>query len=108
MLELINTPISALMPNPNDARTHSKKQLRQIAKSIKQFGFVNPNLSDEHGLIIARHGRFERFVAGISRAGKHQQIIVLTCRLRTFGPLGGHILRVHAKSEGVAPLRLSA
>jgi hypothetical protein len=33
---------------------------------------------------------------------------VLTCRLRTFGPLGGHILRVHANSECAPPLRLSA
>jgi hypothetical protein len=30
----------------------------------------------------------------LCRAGKYQQIIVLTCRLRSFEPLGGHALRV--------------
>jgi uncharacterized protein YhaN len=30
----------------------------------------------------------------LSRAGKHQQIIVLTCRLRSFAPLGGHKLQL--------------
>jgi hypothetical protein len=32
----------------------------------------------------------------LSRAGKNQQIIVLTCRLRSFEPLGGHALRIQA------------
>jgi uncharacterized protein YhaN len=35
----------------------------------------------------------------LSRAGKHQQIIVFTCRLRTFAPLGGHTLRVQMDGE---------
>jgi len=36
-------------------------------------------------------------------AGKHQQIIVLTCRLRSFGPLGGHTLRIRTDQDcGVA------
>jgi hypothetical protein len=35
----------------------------------------------------------------LSRGGKHQQIIVLTCRLRSFGSLGGRTLRL---SDAVA------
>ena len=35
-------PISKLKHYTNNARTHSKKQIRQIAESIKTFGFVNP------------------------------------------------------------------
>jgi hypothetical protein len=35
----------------------------------------------------------------LSRAGKYQQIIVLTCRLRSFAPLGGHTLRVQMDGE---------
>jgi DNA modification methylase len=50
-------PIEALKPYPGNARTHSKKQLRQIAKSIEQFGFCNPVLVDDQGQIIAGHGR---------------------------------------------------
>jgi ParB-like chromosome segregation protein Spo0J len=32
----------ALKPNPRNARTHSKKQIRQIAKSIETYGFTVP------------------------------------------------------------------
>lgn len=42
-----------------NARTHSKKQLRQLQKSIKVFGFTNPVLIDEGGTILAGHGRVE-------------------------------------------------
>ena len=53
------TPISELRPHPNNARTHSRKQIRQIAKSIEQFGFCNPVLVDDAKQIIAGHGRVE-------------------------------------------------
>jgi hypothetical protein len=59
MLETISTPIAKLKPNPRNARTHSKKQLRQIADSIRQFGFVNPIIADENGVVIAGHGRLQ-------------------------------------------------
>src|SRR5437763_398218 len=49
--------IDALKPNVRNARTHSKKQLRQIADSIAGFGFVVPILIDDDGVIIAGHGR---------------------------------------------------
>jgi ParB-like chromosome segregation protein Spo0J len=39
-------PVSALKPNPRNARTHSEKQIHQIAQSIKEFGFLNPVLID--------------------------------------------------------------
>ena len=40
-----------------NARTHSKKQLRQIADSIERFGFTNPVLIDRENRILAGHGR---------------------------------------------------
>ena len=40
-------------------RTHSPKQIRQIAASIEEFGFVNPVLIDGSNGIIAGHGRVE-------------------------------------------------
>jgi DNA modification methylase len=49
--------ISSLQSWTNNARTHSKKQLRQIASSIKTFGFTNPVLIDENNVILAGHGR---------------------------------------------------
>jgi hypothetical protein len=38
-------------------KTHSEKQIRQIAKSIERFKFLNPVLIDDEGTIIAGHGR---------------------------------------------------
>ena len=52
-----NVEINKLKPYENNARTHSKEQVEKIAKSITEFGFINPVLIDsEHG-IIAGHGR---------------------------------------------------
>ncbi len=53
------TLVNDLRPYPNNARTHSKKQIRQIANSIAKFGFCNPVLIDDAKLIIAGHGRVE-------------------------------------------------
>jgi DNA modification methylase len=50
---------ASLRPWAKNARTHSKKQLRQIAKSIETFGFTNPVLIDQQGTILAGHGRVE-------------------------------------------------
>lgn len=46
-----------LRPWARNARTHSRKQLRQIADSIETFGFANPVLIDEDNTILAGHGR---------------------------------------------------
>jgi ParB-like nuclease domain len=51
--------IEALKPSKTNARSHSKQQLEQIARSIDRFGFVNPVLIDEANQIIAGHGRVE-------------------------------------------------
>ncbi len=48
-----------LKPYPRNARTHSKKQLRQIGESIKTFGFTNPVLIDDDNMILAGHGRVD-------------------------------------------------
>jgi ParB-like nuclease family protein len=49
----------AVVAYARNARTHSKKQVRQIAKSIERFGFCNPVLIDDEKQIIAGHGRVE-------------------------------------------------
>jgi len=49
--------ISELKPYAGNARTHSRKQIKQIAAAIAKFGFTNPVLIDEDGEIIAGHGR---------------------------------------------------
>ena len=49
--------VATLVPYAQNARTHSNKQIRQIADSIRSFGFLNPVLIDAAGEIIAGHGR---------------------------------------------------
>jgi len=67
-------PVRELRPYTNNARTHSKKQIQQIANSIAKFGFCNPVLIDDAKQIIAGHGRMEAAkVLGIDA--------VPTCRL---------------------------
>jgi DNA modification methylase len=51
--------VSALKPNPHNARVHSRKQVHQIARSYTEFGFLNPILIDSDDQIIAGHGRVE-------------------------------------------------
>jgi DNA modification methylase len=48
-----------LSPSPQNARKHPKSQIRQLAGSIGQFGFVTPILIDRSGRIIAGHARVE-------------------------------------------------
>ncbi len=55
--EIIYRPPATLKPYARNARTHSKKQVRQIADSIERFGFTNPVLVADDGTIIAGHGR---------------------------------------------------
>ena len=50
---------AALRANRHNARTHSKRQIAQIASSIVQFGFTNPLLVDDEGQLIAGHGRLK-------------------------------------------------
>jgi DNA modification methylase len=52
-------PIDQLTPYKGNARTHSKKQIGQIAASIRKFGFNNPVLVNDDGQIVAGHGRLE-------------------------------------------------
>ena len=51
--------VGSLRPYDRNARTHSKKQIRQIADSIARFGFTNPILVSDDRLVLAGHGRLE-------------------------------------------------
>lgn len=49
--------VGEIRPHANNARTHPKKQVAQIAESILSAGFCNPILIDEEKVVIAGHGR---------------------------------------------------
>jgi ParB-like chromosome segregation protein Spo0J len=51
--------INELKPYKNNARVHSKAQVKLVADSIKEFGFLNPVLIDKNNGVIAGHGRLE-------------------------------------------------
>lgn len=60
-----------LTPYARNSRTHSPQQVKQIAASIKEFGFTNPVLIDEANGIIAGHGRV--------MAAEHLQLNEVPC-----------------------------
>lgn len=78
---------STLKPHPKNARTHSKKQIRQIADSIASFGFTSPILTDENNTVLAGHGRLAAaklaglemvptlVVSGLSEAQKRAYVL---------------------------------
>jgi DNA modification methylase len=55
-LKIVYRRIEELKPDPANARRHTKKQIRQIGKSLTAFGFIVPVLIDRDD-IIAGHGR---------------------------------------------------
>jgi ParB-like chromosome segregation protein Spo0J len=50
-------PLDRLIPHARNSRTHSDAQIAQIAGSIAEFGFVNPVLVGDDGIIFAGQGR---------------------------------------------------
>ncbi len=56
-LSIVTRCLDELQGDPNNPRLHSNKQLRQIAASIRSFGFNVPILVDANSKVIAGHGR---------------------------------------------------
>jgi ParB-like chromosome segregation protein Spo0J len=66
--KIVLRPVAELRAHPGNARVHSPAQIEQIKASMLAFGFTNPLLVDEHGVLIAGHGRLEAALAlGIAR-----------------------------------------
>jgi len=49
--------ITKISPYENNSRIHSDDQIKRIAKSIQEFGFLNPIILDNKNEIVAGHGR---------------------------------------------------
>lgn len=58
-LQIKSTLLRTLKPSQRNARTHPRKQIKQIAGSIRAVGWTYPILIDEDGNIIAGNGRFQ-------------------------------------------------
>lgn len=50
--------VSKIKPYSKNAKKHPKGQVRQIANSIKEFGFNQPLVLDKNWEVIVGHGRF--------------------------------------------------
>ena len=58
-LKVETRPTTKLQPYDNNARVHSRKQIKKIVASIQERGFTNPILVDENDMILCGHGRLE-------------------------------------------------
>lgn len=57
-LVVVYLALSALVLEPRNPKQHSRRQIRQIARSIETFGFAVPILVDRTNKIVAGHGRY--------------------------------------------------
>lgn len=57
MTGILMLPVAVLKAWPRNARLHSPEQVKQLAQSIRRFGFTHPILIDEDDRILAGHGR---------------------------------------------------
>ena len=57
--QIERVPLARLTACKTNARTHSPKQVCQIAESIKRFDFIVPVVVDRENQIVAGHGRVE-------------------------------------------------
>lgn len=58
-LSIVYRDIGQLQTDPQNPRQHSRRQIRQIARSIEAFGFNVPFLIDRRSRLVAGHGRLE-------------------------------------------------
>lgn len=58
-MQIVNKPTEELKPYDKNAKKHDKKQIANVAESIKQFGFVQPIVLDKNNNVIIGHCRLE-------------------------------------------------
>lgn len=68
-----------IKPYEKNAKKHPKKQIEQVANSIKEFGMNQPIVVDKHGVIIVGHGRYEALKhLGIEIKDEYIKVVDLT------------------------------
>lgn len=58
-MQIVNKSTAKLKPYDKNAKKHDKKQIANVAESIKQFGFVQPIVLDKGNNVIIGHCRLE-------------------------------------------------
>lgn len=70
-MNVINRRVDELTPYANNAKKHDKRQIGNVAESIKQYGFVQPVVVDKDGVIVIGHCRV--------LAAKHLKMAEVPC-----------------------------
>jgi DNA modification methylase len=106
-LEVKYVPVGELKPDPGNARTHTKQQIRQIATSIKEFGFVNPVLIDKDKRVIAGHGRIAAAkVRGISEVPAIALENLSTAQARALGVADNRLAEIAGWDRSILAIEL--
>ena len=59
-MEIVEISVSDIKPYKNNAKKHSKKQVKRISRSIEEFGMCDPiAVWGDENIIIEGHGRLE-------------------------------------------------
>ena len=56
-VDIKNLPLTDIVPYDKNAKKHDKRQINNVAESIKQYGFVQPIVIDRDGVIVIGHCR---------------------------------------------------
>jgi ParB-like chromosome segregation protein Spo0J len=56
-MDVVQKKLSELIPYDKNAKKHDKKQIDNVAESIRQYGFVQPIVIDHDGVIVIGHCR---------------------------------------------------
>lgn len=56
-MEIVMRKVSELTPYKKNAKTHDEKQIANVANSIKRFGWQQPIVIDEQGVVVIGHCR---------------------------------------------------
>lgn len=57
IMDVKNIPIKEIVPYAKNAKKHDKRQIDNVAESIRQYGFVQPVVVDKDGIIVIGHCR---------------------------------------------------
>lgn len=57
-MEIKQISVDVITPYNKNAKKHDKKQVSNIAESIKQYGWTQPVVLDKDNIIVIGHGRF--------------------------------------------------
>ena len=56
-MDIVQRKVSELIPYAKNTKKHDKKQINNVAESIKQYGFIQPVVIDKDGVIVIGHCR---------------------------------------------------